>query len=49
MDHAAMRPETRALHWAILRLCKGILTAWERWLTVYGSDDANKEAAGADR
>lgn len=30
-----MRTETVALHWAILRLCKGILSAWERWLKVY--------------
>ena len=27
-----MRPETTALHYAILRLCKGILSAWEMWL-----------------
>ncbi len=33
-----MKAETVALHWAILRLCKGILSAWERWLKEYASD-----------
>jgi hypothetical protein len=49
MDHAAVRPETVALHWAILRLCKGILSAWERWLKVYASDAPRQEAPADDR
>jgi len=35
-----MRPETRALHFAILRLCKGILSAWELWLKRYSDTPA---------
>lgn len=27
-----MSQATRALHEALLRACKGIITAWERWL-----------------
>ncbi len=27
-----MTPATRELHETIIRLLKGILTAWERWL-----------------
>lgn len=27
-----MSPTTRELHETIIRLLKGILTAWERWL-----------------
>ena len=43
-----MRPETIALHWAILRLCKGILSAWERWLKVYAGDVPRQEARPND-
>lgn len=25
-------PATRELHATIIRLCKGIISAWERWL-----------------
>jgi len=28
-----MTQSTRALHEALIRLCKGILSAWERWLS----------------
>jgi hypothetical protein len=28
-----MSPTTRALHEALIRLCKGILKAWETWLS----------------
>jgi hypothetical protein len=27
-----MSPATRKLHEALIRLVKGIITAWERWL-----------------
>ena len=41
----SLRPETIALHWAILRLLKGILSAWERWLKVYAGGAPSQEAA----
>lgn len=28
-----MSPATRELHEALIRLCKGILKAWESWLS----------------
>jgi hypothetical protein len=28
-----MSISTRALHEALLRACKGMITAWERWLS----------------
>jgi hypothetical protein len=28
-----MTASTRALHEALIRLCKGIITAWEKWLS----------------
>lgn len=28
-----MSPTTRTLHEALIRLCKGILKAWETWLS----------------
>ena len=27
-----MKPHTKALHETLLRCCKGIIAAWERWL-----------------
>lgn len=27
-----MKPATRALHEALIRCAKGMITAWERWL-----------------
>lgn len=30
--HATMTPATRELHATIIRLLKGVLSAWERWL-----------------
>jgi hypothetical protein len=49
-----MRPETKELHFAILRMCKGILSAWERWLKVYNAPPINGvdetfKAMGADK
>lgn len=41
----SLRPETIALHWAILRLLKGILSAWERWLKVYADGKSQQETA----
>jgi hypothetical protein len=28
-----MKESTRTLHEALIRLCKGMLSAWERWLS----------------
>lgn len=28
-----MSDSTRALHEALIRLCKGVITAWEKWLS----------------
>ena len=28
-----MNTPTKELHEALIRLCKGIITAWERWLS----------------
>lgn len=28
-----MKPETKELHETVIRLCKGILSAWEKWLS----------------
>jgi hypothetical protein len=45
-----MRPATIALHWALLRLAKGMLSAWERWLKEYASEKPCQEApARSDR
>lgn len=33
-----MKQHTRVFHLAVIRLLKGIITAWEKWLTVEGSD-----------
>jgi len=41
----SLRPETVALQWAILRLCKGILSAWERWLKMYAGGLPSQEAS----
>jgi len=27
-----MNPATRALHEALIKLAKGVITAWERWV-----------------
>lgn len=41
----SLRPETVALHYALLRLCKGILSAWERWLKTYSGSSPSQEAS----
>lgn len=32
LSRRTMTPATRELHVTIIRLLKGIITAWERWL-----------------
>lgn len=43
-----MRPATKELHFAIIRLLKGILSAWERWLRVYADDPPPQETTPSD-
>lgn len=34
-----MKPATKALHLTLIRLLKGCLNAWERWVNLYADDE----------
>jgi len=35
-----MKQHTRLLHLTVIRLLKGVITAWEKWLSTEGQDPA---------
>lgn len=38
-----MNPATRALHKALIRLAKGMITAWEEWLKAQIKEDEERQ------